>query len=335
MIFNDLRRIATIVTGLCVGMPCASAFQDDPSSGSVDHLLIVQGASGTDAFAREHTEWKDRWISVAKTNNWRTTILSTEEDQQKALLQQAISANASESESRLWLVMIGHGTSSPSATKFNLVGEDVSDKELSAWLDKVRRPVAVIGCFSASGGFLPKLSSKNRVVVSATRSASELNYSRFGQHIANSISDAASDLDHDREVSLLEAFLAASTNTQQFYVDNGRLASEHAILDDNGDKTGTSSDFFVGVRVVGNAKSKKAPDGKRAAKLILSSLPGAIRLTAEQAKVRAKLESQVDALRSLKGQIPPQDYYDQLELLFLQIAQLYTDAETSSPAPEK
>lgn len=326
MKFTHMRIFAPILSALCTCTPTAEAFQDSQTTAPADHLVIVQGASGTDQFESEHAKWKDRWLSVANANRWQTTVLSTDEDQQKGLLREALSENAAESSSRLWLVMIGHGTASPAATKFNLVGEDVSAKELSAWLNKVRRPVAVIGCFSASGGFLAKLSSKGRVVVSATRSANELNYSRFGEHIANSISDAASDLDHDREVSLLEAFLAASTNTQQFYLDNGRLASEHAILDDNGDKTGTSSDFFVGVRVVGRAKSKKTPDGKNAAKLILSSLPGAIQLSTEQEATRARLEAEVDALRSLKGQLPAQNYYDQLEVIMLQIAQLYTTA---------
>ncbi len=43
------------------------------------------------------------------------------------------------------------------------------------------------------------------------------------------------DLDKDGQVSLLEAFLIASRRTLEFYKVEGRIATEHALIDDNGD----------------------------------------------------------------------------------------------------
>jgi len=56
---------------------------------------------------------------------------------------------------------------------------------------------------------------------------------------ADAINNPEADLDKDGQVSLLEAFLTASRQASEFYKINGRLVTEHALLDDNGDSFGT------------------------------------------------------------------------------------------------
>src|ERR1019366_7106008 len=124
------------------------------------------------------------------------------------------------------------------STKFNLRGPDISATDLAAALKPCLRPLAVIDCASASGPFINALSGPNRVIITATRSGSEVNATRFGGYLAKAIADPAADLDKDGQTSLLEAFLLASRETQQFYREAGRLATEHALLDDNGDGLG-------------------------------------------------------------------------------------------------
>ncbi len=315
--------------GLASAAPSMAFSQDSvqPAQRPLDRLILVVGAGGTEEYTEEHADWASAWLQMAKKNKWQVEHFASGDQPQKPELEAAITKVASEKGGRLWLVLIGHGTASPTANKFNLVGEDVSATELSQWLDPVATPTIVVGSFSASGGFMPKLSRPGRVVVTATRSANELNYSRFGGPLSKALSDPASDLDHDREVSLLEAYLAASAETQRYYSDNNRLASEHAIFDDNGDQVGTPADFFVGVRVVGRAKGKQSPDGRIAGRIIVSSLPGAVRLSDQQQKERAEIESQVDALRELKDDLPRKDYYEQLEILMLRLAKIYQAAE--------
>ena len=124
-------------------------------------------------------------------------------------LREFLAAKAGEGGSPLWIVLIGHGTYDGKEAKFNLRGPDVTDLELSQWLDTIKRPVAVLDCTSASGPFLNRLSGPGRVIVTATRSGDELNFARFGQYLAETIADPKADLDKDGQVSLLEAFLTA------------------------------------------------------------------------------------------------------------------------------
>ncbi|GAB5407132.1 MAG: hypothetical protein Aurels2KO_53630 [Aureliella sp.] len=325
--------LALLVSCLLSGAAHTSSGQDlslseTPEASAADRLILVVGAGGTEEYAADHAQWAEAWLKMAENNDWETKHFPASDQPQKPVLLAALAEAASDQDRRLWVVMIGHGTASPAANKFNLVGEDISASELSRVLDKVSARTVVVGSFSASGGFLPKLSRPGRVVVTATRSANELNYSRFGGPFAAALTAPVSDLDHDREVSLLEAYIAASAETARYYSDNNRLASEHAIFDDNGDQVGTPADFFVGVRTVGRAKGKQAPDGNVAGRIIISSLPGAIQLSAEQKKQRAAIEAQVDALRELKDDLPRKDYYEQLEILMLRLAKIYKAAES-------
>src|SRR5262249_53253088 len=156
----------------------------------------------------------------------------------------------------LWIVLIGHGTFDGREAKFNLRGPDLTEVELAEWLAPLKRPAAVINCASASGPFLNRLSGPNRVVVTATRSGHEQNLARFGQSLAESIADPRADLDKDGQISLLEAYLTASSRVAEYYKTHAQLATEHPLLDDNGDKLGTPPDWFHGIRA-----TKRAKDG--------------------------------------------------------------------------
>ena len=169
----------------------------------------------------------------------------------------------------LWIVLIGHGTYDGHEAKFNLQGPDLTDAELGDWLISVKRPVVVINCASASGPFINRLSGPNRVVVAATKSGFEMNFSRFGQYLAETITDPQADLDKDGQVSVLEAYLTASSRVEEYYRAHSQLASEHALLDDNGDHLGTPANWFKGVHATQRARDGAALDGIRAHQLHL------------------------------------------------------------------
>ena len=52
-----------------------------------------------------------------------------------------------------------------------------------------------------------------------------------------------------------------------FYETENRLATEHALIDDNGDSKGTPATFFRGIRPIKRAKDNAAVDGRLAARL--------------------------------------------------------------------
>jgi hypothetical protein len=203
----------------------------------------------------------------------------------------------------------------------------VTDLELAEWLASLKRPVAVINCASASGPFINRLSGQNRVVVTATRSGDEQNFARFGEYLAGSIADASADLDKDGQVSLLEAFLTASSRVAEYYRTHGQLATEHPLIDDNGDGLGTPADWFRGVHAVRRARDGAAPDGARAHQLHLILSDRERSIPPEVRSRRDRLELAVSALRDRKDAMKEDEYYARLEPLLTELARIYRDAQ--------
>ncbi|MEY2879536.1 MAG: hypothetical protein RLZZ15_1916, partial [Verrucomicrobiota bacterium] len=206
---------------------------------------------------------------------------------------------------------------------FNLRGPDLATADLVEWLKPFKRPLAVIDTSSASAPFLAKLSGANRVVVTSTRSGFEQNYARFGKYFAESVGDLAADLDKDGQVSLLEAFLSAARRTNEFYKTEGRLATEHALLDDTGDGLGTPADWFKGVRATKRARDGAALDGTRAHQFHLVRSATERELSPEARARRDAVEQQISKLRDTKAKRPEGEYYADLEKLLVELAQLY------------
>ena len=248
-------------------------------------------------------------------------------------LQQVIQAEAVEKDASLWIVLMGHGTFDGRTAKFNLRGADVSADDLARWLEPVTRPVAVINTASASAPFLTKLSGARRVVVTSTKSGFEQNYTRFGAYLASAIAESSGDLDKDGQTSLLEAFLIASSRTSEFYKSEGRLATEHALLDDNGDARGTRADWFRGIRPVKRADGGVSLDGYRAHQFhIVRSALNAAMSTADRNR-RDQLELQIASLRDARGTMGEQQYFTRLEALLKGISVIYAHAESDANAP--
>ena len=338
-------RAAWLAGGLllCTATPLRSQSPAELPQ-STEHLIIVMGAAGAEEYEKTFGAWGQGWRELADLRGWELTLIgphadaetgtadtqaedaASAADSHRDQLQAAVAAHAADPQGRLWIVLLGHGTYGGGVAKFNLVGKDVSAQELAEWLKPVVGPLVVINCASASAPFMTELASANRVLITATRSGSEINFARFGQYLAQALSDLSADIDHDLEVSLLEAFLAATAETQRFYREEARLSTEHALLDDNGDGVGTSGDFYRGIRPVKQAAAGSAVDGGTAKRMILYSLPEAPQLTAEQAAQRAELETHIDALRQQKSSLSESEYLDRLEPLMLQMAEIYAQA---------
>jgi hypothetical protein len=293
---------------------------------SKQSVLVVVGAEGSPEFAPQFRAWAEKWEAAAKLGGaeFATIGLETPADKpDRDQLRERLAALAGAGSQSAWLVLIGHGTFDGKTARFNLRGSDISATELAEWLQPIERPLAVVNCTSASGPFLAALSRPKRVVIAATRSGNEYNFARFGEHVAATIGDLAADLDKDEQTSLLEAFLAASAKTREFYASEGRLATEHSLLDDNGDKLGTPADWFQGVRPTKTAKDGAALDGLLAGQFVLvkssreQQLPEAIRAR------RDELELQLAELRKKKSQLAEAEYLQLLEPVLVELARLY------------
>lgn len=287
-------------------------------------VILVVGAPGEPEFGSNFVQQVTLWEKACAQADCHQLTLGLDTSRptnDHDYLQQILTREPKEGRGELWLVLIGHGTFDGKEAKFNLRGPDVSAGELAQWLQPVHRPLVVIDTASCSAPFLAKLSATNRVIITATRSGAEQNFARFGQHLAEAITDPRADLDKDGQVSLLEAFLAASRRVGEYYTTEGRLATEHALLDDNGDGLGTPADWFRGVRAIKKAKDGAVVDGLLAQQFILVPSEAERRLTPEQRARRDALERAVLALREKKTQMAEDDYYRRLEALLLELAQ--------------
>jgi hypothetical protein len=289
-------------------------------------VIVVVGAPGETEFATVFDEEVKTWTTVceqAAAKQITIGVAAAGATSDHDALKQAFDAEAKEGSGELWLVLVGHGTFDGKEAKFNLRGPDVSATELAAWLQPFKRPVAVIDTASASAPFLVKLASPNRVVVTSTRSGYEQNYARFGRFFAEAMADPKSDLDKDGQVSLLEAFLSGSHRTTEFYKTEGRLATEHALIDDNGDGLGTPADWFRGARATKQARDGATLDGARARQFVLVRSAQEQQLSPAVRAQRDALELEVARLREAKAKMPEEEYYRELEKLLLRLAGLY------------
>ncbi len=306
--------------------------QANETLGAHPTILVVVGAAGTPEYGELFTAWAEQWRQVADASRAEFILLGTEQSSKsdREQLQAQIADLPPSGATPVWLVMIGHGTFARGVAKFNLRGLDVSAAELAEWLQPLERPLVIINCASSSGPFVNRLSGPGRVVVTATKSGTEQNFARFGQFLAEAIRSPDSDLDHDDEVSIQEAFVRASAEVQRFYDSEQRLATEHALIDDNADGKGTPASMFRGNRPIAKAKDGSELDGKAAAKMTLAPTGKRLPLTEKEWKQRDALEAELETLRSRKSELSEQEYDAELETILIQLARIYQAAERRS-----
>jgi len=294
-------------------------------------LLVVVGAPGEESFQQPFAEAAQDWEAAASKAKKSSRILQYVAGQtnQFESLREILSAqNAGEQE--LWIVLIGHGTFDGREAKFNLAGPDLSTKQMADLLQPIQRPIVFINAASASAPFVNALSGTNRVIITATRSGHEQNLTRFGTYIAKTIADLTCDLDKDGQVSALEAFLMASRRVEDFYSSEKRLATEHALIDDNGDGKGTPANFFSGVRPAKKPDEAANVDGFRAHQIHFIYSEEEAKLPLEIRKRRNELELKLEQARARKQQLKEDEYLKEIEPILLELSRLYRDAGSAS-----
>lgn len=289
------------------------------------HVLLVTGLSGEPRFATAfhadaasiYDAAKARWIRSDSS----LVYLAEDPAQDPARIRgratreavaAAIATLAARSSSGdvVLIVLIGHGSGQGADSRFNLPGPDASAADFATWLGPLSgRIVVLVNASSGSGDFVPALSGKDRIVVTATKSAMERNEITFADHFAKALVSESADADRDGRVTVLEAFDYARREVTRGYETKNLLATEHALLDDNGDGKGSA------------APGAAAGDGALARTVAfgIAAPPTDPKVAALVAERRA-LESQVDALRRRKTAMDSTAYERELERLLLEIA---------------
>ncbi|MDT8427138.1 MAG: hypothetical protein RQ757_00055 [Pseudomonadales bacterium] len=213
------------------------------------------------------------------------------------------------------IFLIGHGSGSAtgSAAKFNIVGPDITGTEFAGLLENFRdRDMVIINTSSASFEFTQQLAGIGRVLVSATRSRAERFDPVFAGYFIEALADRKGDRDKNNRVSVLEALIYAQQLVAGWYEEQGRLATEHAVLDDNGD----------GMFVL--EPGQDAADGSLAEIAYFDTLTASIQKQSQQAQQlqvqMQELEREIFLLRNRKADFLEQDYWNRLEALLIDLA---------------
>lgn len=290
------------------------------------HVLVVTGLGGepsyTASFATAGAGLVDAargWGVPAARITWLAEDTTTDAVRVRgrsttAALDAAFARLARESGrgDTVLVVLIGHGSGEGTSSRVSLPGPDPTAADLGRALDALPgRVLVVVIAASGSGDFLPVLSRPGRIVITATRSATERNESLFGARWVQGLASGEADADKDGRSSVLESFLYASRAVQRAYEDDKRLLTEHAQLDDDGDGRGSGTPGADGS--TDGALARRVGFGGRAT----PTDPRVAALVAE----RAALEAEVEQLRRRKETMREAAYLDALEALLVRIAE--------------
>jgi hypothetical protein len=295
------------------------------------HVLVVSGLGGEQRNIDLFYELGKSFVESARTRHGvapasmvylaedpaRDAALiagrSTRENIEKEIQRIAAAARPGE---HVIVVLIGHGSSQGAEGMFNIPGPDLGANDFLKLLEPLSsQSVAFVNLSSGSGDFIPVLSGPNRLVITATKTGFERNEPHFPKYFVESFAKDVADADKDGRISLWEAFDFANKEVKRFYEEDGRLLTEHAMLDDNGDKRGThepdpravdgdgmvARTFFITGRVAAGAAAK---DPRIAALL----------------QEKADIETAIELLRRAKATMDSTAYENQLEKLLVDLA---------------
>ncbi len=275
-------------------------------SWAVHDLIVVTGHPGEALFGAEMEASANLWEETASRAGHAVQRITQGEGTQLSRVHAALSATSPDAPEPLWVVLIGHGSAQGKTPKFNLQGSDLTAEDLAGGLKRFRRPVIVVAGFPCSGAFLKPLAAPGRIVITATRSGAEENWTRFPKFFAAALAGLDADANGDQQVSILEAWQHAIRSTESAYKDQGRLATEHAALDDLGD-----------------GKASGTGLGMKASQWHLVENAAETAMTPTQRTRREALELELEQLRRGKEKLPPARYAEALEGLLLRLARVY------------
>jgi hypothetical protein len=315
-----VRRAAWIVlaSALCAVQPARM------TAAAERYALVVTGASGSPQHSAAHTKRReavvrallgplgmsDSHVVVLKDGPASAPDAATRTRVLDAL--RSIAARVTP-EDTFFVVLIGHGTDDGVDAKFNLVGPDMEVEEWKTALQGLRGRLVFINTAPASAAFLPRLSGPRRIVITATDTVAQQYDTVFAEFLGPAFSNGDADLDKDGRISIGEAFAFVSARVRRYYAERGQLATERALLDDNGDGEGKEA-------------GAEGPDGALASRTFLDAGPDVA--TSRDAALsellarRNALEVALDELKRKKEFMPSEDYARELERLLVEHARL-------------
>lgn len=292
------------------------------------HLVLVVGIAGDPTYGDRFRGWAttihDAAVNRLGVSEGNAVWLGEDRPAKAtvASLRAALTQLAQRAgpDDRVLVVLIGHGTERDGKPLFNLSGPDLAPADLAVMLDALApRRVAVVNTASASGGFVSGLAAPGRTVITATRSGRENNETWFAGFFADALAKEGSDLDKDGRISLFEAFEYTRREVSRYFEEKKLLATEHALLDGDGDGEGTlepTGDQGDGLAANGFHVGGGTRAAAAAAQAAATDDPVLKQLLTD----RTRLEERIASLRARRESMEATDYERQLEELLVELA---------------
>ena len=248
---KKMLQICIRILALCLTSTTAFA---------ADHVLIIGGVAGEKSFydafwgatSRLHHLLTDEYGytpdqitflfedtgDIDRGGQGTLELIDAESNREQVLAAFDQLAQTVQPSDRFLLFMLGHASrTGRGSAKFNLRGRDITEVEYVTLINSIpaENQILIFG-FPYSGRLVPQLSAPGRLIL--TSSSPNEGYSLqagFGDIFVDAFSTADNDINGDRDISVLEAFLSLQTQTKAWYENEGTIQSEHPHLDDNGD----------------------------------------------------------------------------------------------------
>lgn len=304
-------------------VPAAVLLAVAPAAAAERYALVVSGANGEPRYVEQYAAWREALVAALREtlqfpDGHITTLSDGGTDAQAATaagVRQAIDRLRTKlrSDDLLLIVLIGHGTYDGLEAKFNLVGPDLSASEWAALLKPLPGLLVMVDSTAASFPYLERLAGPRRIVITATDSPAQRFDTVFPEYFIKALTDTGADLDKNHRVSVWEAFLSASLGVRRYYEQRGQLATERALLDDNGDGLGREA-------------GGEGQDGAAASRVYLDAAVVGAAPTDEELlsllQKRATLEIDVEDLKQRRPIMTPEEYEKEFERLMTELARV-------------
>ena len=314
-------RVLGVLAVPLIGLALAA-----PVSAAERYALIVTGAHGEATYAEQYAQWRQAAVTalIEKLGFDPASITTLFEggDSSHAATADAVRRALGVLRAKLRgddvlvVLLIGHGSFDGAEAKFNLVGPDLTSTEWAALLKPIAARTVVVNSTAASFPFLEHLAGPRRILVTATDSVAQRFDTVFPEYFIRALTDPAADIDKNGRVSIWEAFSAASLGVRRYYTQRGQLATERALIDDDGDG-------------VGREAGADGKDGSAASRLYLDpDVAGAPPTDEELLRLlqkRTSLQIEADELKMRRQLMTPQEYQDEFERLMLALARVSRD----------
>lgn len=270
------------------------------------YVIIIRGLEGSPVYATQFSHQLEKLLGAAETvtDKDHISVLSGDDaTREKILAEFTRLRSILTPQDRIAVFMVGHGSYDGFEYKFNIPGLDLTGEDLLAALDSQPPGIQlVVNTGSASGALLELLKADTRTVITATRSGSERLATRFGTYFTDAFTDPAADINKNRTVTVAEAFAYAERKVADFYETEGRLMTEHPLIQGEAGRQ---------VVIARAAAQTRVEDSRLAA------------LFAE----RDQLDRRIETLQLEKNALDADVYMDRLQLLLLELSLLQQEID--------